>query len=103
MNFLVSTANLFYSSHQVLKHPKYGYELSDAMVVNIHVMLHKAMKTAVQEHLIPSNPTVKTVRPKIIKKDMKVLTDEQLDKFLKVIDTEDEWHDFFYNQRIATY
>lgn len=38
------------------------------MVVNIHVMLHKAMKTAVQEHLIPSNPTIKTVRPKIAKK-----------------------------------
>lgn len=83
---------------RVLKHPKYGYELSDAMVVNIHVMLHKAMKTAVQEHLIPSNPTVKTVRPKITKKDMKVLTNEQLDKFLKVIDTENEWYDFFYTE-----
>ena len=83
---------------RVLKHPKYGFELSDAMVVNIHVMLHKAMKTAVQEHLIPSNPTVKTVRPKITKKDMKVLTNEQLDKFLKVIDTEDEWYDFFYTE-----
>ncbi len=48
---------------RVLKHPQYGYELSDVMVVNIHVMLHKAMKTAVQEHLIPTNPTEKTVRP----------------------------------------
>ncbi len=83
---------------RVLKHPKYGYELSDAMVVNIHVMLHKAMKTAVQEHLIPSNPTVKTVRPKIAKKDMKVLTNEQLDKFLSVVDKEKDWHDFFYTE-----
>ena len=83
---------------RVLKHPKYGYELSDAMVVNIHVMLHKAMKTAVQEHLIPSNPTVKTVRPKITKKDMKVLTNEQLDKFLSVVDKEKDWHDFFYTE-----
>ena len=83
---------------RVLKHPKYGYELSDAMVVNIHVMLHKAMKTAVQEHLTPTNHTEKTVRPKITKKDMKVLTDEQLHKFLKVIDTENEWYDFFYTE-----
>ena len=83
---------------RVLKHPKYGYELSDAMVVNIHVMLHKAMKKAVQEHLIPSNPTVKTVRPKIAKKDMKVLTNEQLDKFLSVVDKEKDWHDFFYTE-----
>jgi integrase len=29
---------------------------------------------------------------------MKVLTNEQLDKFLKVIDTEDEWYDFFYTE-----
>ena len=66
--------------------------------MNIHVMLHKAMKTAVQEHLIPSNPTVKTVRPKITKKNMKVLTNEQLDKFLSVVDKEKDWHDFFYTE-----
>ena len=90
--------NKLKKSGRVNKHPKYGYELSDAMIVNIHVILHKVMKTAVQEHLIPTNPTVKTVRPKITKKDMKVLTNEQLDKFLKVIYTEKDWYDFFYTE-----
>lgn len=83
---------------RVNEHPICKYELSDSMVVDIHRVLHKAMKTAVQEHLIPTNPTEKTVRPKIIKKDMQVLTDEQLDKFLKVIDTEEEWRNFFYTE-----
>ena len=83
---------------RVTKHPKYGYELSDAMVVNIHGVLHMAMKTAVQEHLIPSNPTVKTVRPKKAKKEMKVLTNEQLDKFLNTIELETDWRDFFYTE-----
>ena len=38
---------------RVNEHPIYKYELSDSMVVDIHRVLHKAMKTAVQEHLIP--------------------------------------------------
>ena len=80
------------------EHPICKYELSDSMVVDIHRVLHKAMKTAVQEHLIPSNPTEKTVRPKTVKKEMKVLTNEQLDKFLKVIDIEEQWRDFFYTE-----
>ena len=83
---------------RVNKHPQFGFELSDSMVVDIHRVLHKAMKTAVQEHLIPTNPTEKTVRPKIIKKDMQVLTDEQLDKFLNAIELETEWRDFFYTE-----
>lgn len=83
---------------RVNEHPIYKHELSDSMVVDIHRVLHKAIKTAVREHLIPINPTEKTVRPKIIKKDMQVLTDEQLDKFLKVIDTEELWSDFFYTE-----
>lgn len=83
---------------RVNEHPIYKYELSDSMVVDIHRVLHKAMKTAVQEHLIPTNPTEKTVRPKIIKKDMQVLTDEQLDKFLNEIELEAEWRDFFYTE-----
>ena len=83
---------------RVNEHPIYKHELSDSMVIDIHRVLHKAMKTAVQEHLLPTNPTEKTVRPKTIKKDMKVLTDEQLDKFLKVIDTEELWRDFFYTE-----
>lgn len=83
---------------RVNKHPQYGYELSDSMVIDIHRVLHKAMKTAVQEHLIPSNPTEKTVRPKIVKNEMKVLTNEQLDKFLNEIELETEWRDFFYTE-----
>ena len=83
---------------RVNKHPQYGYELSDSMVIDIHRVLHKAMKTAVQEHLIPSNPTEKTVRPKIVKNEMKVLTNEQLNQFINEVESETEWRDFFYTE-----
>ncbi|MBR6510498.1 MAG: site-specific integrase [Clostridia bacterium] len=83
---------------RVNKHPQYGYELSDSMVIDIHRVLHKAMKTAVQEHLIPSNPTEKTVRPKTVKKEKKVLTNEQLNRFINEVELEIEWRDFFYTE-----
>ena len=37
---------------RVHEHPKYGHQLSDAMVVRIHAVFHQAMKIAEQEHLI---------------------------------------------------
>lgn len=76
----------------------YGNGLSDAMVVRIHCMLHEAMDMAVKEHLISKNPTNGTTVPKIAKKEMQVLTDEQLDTFMKLVDAEEHWRDFFYTE-----
>ena len=76
----------------------YGQGLSDSTVVRIHGMLHEAMDMAVKEHLISKNPTNGTTVPKIIKKEMQVLTDEQLDAFMKLIDSDEYWRDFFYTE-----
>lgn len=76
----------------------YGQGLSDASVVRVHYMLHEAMDMAVKEHLISKNPTNGTTVPKIVKKEMQVLTDEQLETFMKLIDSEEHWRDFFYTE-----
>ena len=76
----------------------YGEGLSDGSVVRIHCMLHEALDMAVTEHLISNNPTNGTTVPKIIKKEMQVLTDEQLKTFMKLVDAEEHWRDFFYTE-----
>ena len=76
----------------------YGNGLSDASVVRIHCMLHETMEMAVKEHLISKNPTNGTTVPKIVKKEMQVLTDEQLATFMKLVDAEEHWRDFFYTE-----
>ena len=76
----------------------YGNGLSDASVVRIHGVLHEAMDMAVKAHILSKNPTNGTTVPKIIKKEMQVLTDEQLDVFMQTIDTEEHWRDFFYTE-----
>lgn len=76
----------------------YGQGLSDVSVVRVHYMLHEAMDMAVKEHLISKNPTNGTTVPKIVKKEMQVLTDEQLEIFMKLIESEEHWRDFFYTE-----
>ena len=76
----------------------YGNGLSDASVLRVHCMLHEAMDMAVKEHLISKNPTNGTTVPKIVKKEMQVLTDEQLATFMKLMDAEEHWRDFFYTE-----
>jgi len=76
----------------------YGNGLSDGSVVRIHCMLHEALDMAVTEHLISKNPTNGTTVPKIVKKEMQVLTDEQLETFMKLVDAEEYWRDLFYTE-----
>lgn len=76
----------------------YGNGLSDASVLRVHCMLHEAMDMAVKEHLISKNPTNGTTVLKIVKKEMQVLTDEQLATFMKLMDAEEHWRDFFYTE-----
>ena len=76
----------------------YGNGLSDASVVRIHGVLHEAMDMAVKAHILSKNPTNGTTVPKAMKKEMQVLTDEQLDVFMQIINTEEHWRDFFYTE-----
>lgn len=70
--------------------------LSARTVHGIHTTLHHALKTAMEQNLIPNNPAAEVDPPKFISAPMKVLTESQLDTFLKAIEKDEFWHDFFY-------
>ena len=62
------------------------------------MMLHEALDSAVGEGLIPVNPTEGTTIPKIEKKAKPVLLEEQIEQFMKVVEDDLMWHDFFYTE-----
>ena len=79
-------------------HPRDGQSpgLSARTVHGIHTTLHHALKTAMEQNLIPSNPAAEVDPPKFIGAPMKVLTEAQLDTFMTAIEKDEFWHDFFY-------
>jgi len=77
---------------------KLNESLSSSTVRRIHTMLHGALKAAQQTRLIASNPTEKIIPPKFSYKPKQVLTDEQLDVFMRVISEDELWYDFFYTE-----
>ena len=77
---------------------KLGDSLSSGTVRRIHTTLHGALKAAQQAHLIAGNPTEKITPPKFSYGPKRVLTDEHLDTFMKVIADDDTWYDFFYTE-----
>ena len=79
-------------------HPRDGQSpgLSARTVHGIHTTLHHALKTAMEQDLIPSNPAAEVDPPKFIGAPMKVLTEAQLDTFVTAIEKDEFWHDFFY-------
>lgn len=72
--------------------------LADATVRGVHMLLHEIMEAAVRSRLIVMNPTDGTVIPKLNRPPMKILNEEQLDKFVKAIRAEPLWYDFFYTE-----
>ena len=72
--------------------------LASGTVRRIHTTLHGALKAAQQAHLIASNPTEQITAPKFSYGAKQILTDEQLDVFMKVIAEDEIWHDFFYTE-----
>ncbi len=72
--------------------------LSDSTVRGIHMMLHEALKYAVCEHLIISNPTNNTTIPKSNYAPKQILNDDELDRFMKAIESDELWYDFFYTE-----
>ena len=65
---------------------------------SIHMLLHEIMDAAVKAHLISKNPTDGTTIPKCNYPPKKILNDAQLEKFMKAIENEPIWHDFFYTE-----
>ena len=73
-------------------------ELSGSSVRRAHTVLHACLKAAVQEGLIPLNPTEGAVIPGNHHPPKIILNDEQLDRFRTAIEAEPVWHDFFYTE-----
>lgn len=76
----------------------HGTELANSMVRKTHLLLHEALDMAVKQRLLVSNPTKGTTIPKNNYKDKKILNDEQLNKLMEVIKTDERWYDFFYTE-----
>ena len=83
---------------RVHDHPEYGHELSDSMVLRIHAMLHRCLKDAERDHIVPYNPTDGVKLPKSNYKPKQVLDREQMDAFLAAVDKDEIWRDFFYTE-----
>ena len=78
-----------------------GKGLSNATVRGIHMVLREALDSAVREGLIPKNPADGTSPPKIYRNEKQVLTKDQLETFMKLIEGDEEWYDFFYTEIIT--
>ncbi len=77
---------------------KLSDRLASGTVRRIHTTLHGALKAAQQTHLIASNPTEQITAPRFSYGTKQILTDEQLDVFMKVIAEDEVWCDFFYTE-----
>ena len=72
--------------------------LSPTTVHGIHTTLHHALKAAVEQGLLPSNPADEVDPPKAAQPPLNILNDEQLDIFMAAIQKDSIWHDFFYTE-----
>ena len=75
-----------------------GPGLAPATVRGIHTTLHHALKAAADDGLIPCNPAEKVTPPSVPNTPKRVLTHDQLEKFLCAIRFDPIWHDFFYTE-----
>ena len=81
-------------------HPRSGQSrgLSTTTVHGIHTTLHHTLKSAVDQRLLPHNPADHVEPPKVARKTMNILNDEQMDTFLSAVEQDPIWHDFFYTE-----
>ncbi len=77
---------------------EHGTELADSMVRKIHMLLHEALETAVRQRLAVNNPTNGTTIPKNNYPAKQILNDEQLERFMEIIKSDERWYDFFYTE-----
>ena len=62
-----------------------GEPLSAKTIRNIHDILSKALNTAISQGMLRVNPAQRVTLPKVIKKEVKPLTEDQQKVFLKAI------------------
>ena len=72
--------------------------LSTTTVHGIHTTLHHALKSAVDQRLLPHNPADHVEPPKVAHKSMTILNEEQMDTFLAAVEQDSIWKDFFYTE-----
>ena len=72
--------------------------LSTTTVHGVHTTLHHALKSAVDQRLLPYNPADHVEPPKVAHKTMRILNDEQMDVFLSAVEQDPIWRDFFYTE-----
>lgn len=77
---------------------KHGKGLADSNVRGIHSLLHEIMDAAVRARLIPSNPCNGTAVPKCNYPPKRILTEDELNRFMEAIQKEPIWYDFFYTE-----
>jgi len=73
-----------------------GSELSPATIQRIHGVLHQALDVAVNRSIIAKNPANDVTLPKRTTTAKTILNDEQLERFMAAIKSDEHWHDFFY-------
>ena len=64
---------------------KSGEPLSAKTIQNIHAIISKCLNTAIQQGIIKDNPASRTTLPKVIHEEVKPLTEEQQQAFIKAI------------------
>lgn len=84
-----------------LKNIGKGKGLANATVRGIHMILREALDSAVREGIIPKNPADGTSPPKVRRQEKQVLTKDQIETFMKLIEGDEEWYDFFYTEIIT--
>lgn len=83
---------------RIQEDPVWGHALSGSTVRVLHGVFHMAMDAAVRAHLIPKNPTEGVTLPKKETVPKQILNDAQLERFIKEIQSDPIWHDFFYTE-----
>lgn len=85
-------------------HPRPGQSrgLSTTTVHGIHTSLHHALRSAVDQRLLPHNPADRIEPPKVAHKSMTILNEEQLDTLLSAVEQPPTWKDFFYTELITS-
>ena len=71
--------------------PDQSRGLSTTTVHGIHTTLHHALKSAVDQRLLPHNPADHVEPPKVAHKSMTILNEEQLDTFLAAVEQDPIW------------
>lgn len=72
-----------------------GKELAPKSVKNVHGIIHKSLSQAVKMRYIPYNPTDACELPRIEKKEIKPLTEQEIKDFLAEIDKGEQFARLF--------